>query len=799
MNPELLSKEKVVYFFNKYKYNSNRIYVLERQLLNESCKSQKWELLLKEISDLTRQLYIKNEALLDAYFRPALESPQQLRPDTIQTFLLHITFFLFENNIDSLITEDLINSFLAHPEVLDMQSKFSALMNLGICRTMSCEGSFEETQKIFEEAVSIFPTYESTPSYDTRVHLAFCRVYQMLAFDLYGSDDYKDFVRVYNETYRLLRTGDEKLYKKMWGEKSDAQFHIDYLMRFLRIYGIFMAGKAGFDSSRDESPENVQALDTIIHWLTDEFEAEKKEGEVNLMVFTFYNKYRHFSGEISDDEYFNLMNSKFEEQKAFLERTRDYIFPESSFPVDDDPVDPVFSRMLDKMKLFNRTFSYIYVFLMEFAPLSADENLNREIIQEAAHFFEASKYAEKGFKTDKFEIDLMRTIAQKMTSINEFLIFFQTVFIHRQISTSNHIGMVSSIVGVCFYRFVEKRPDLFFIPGKIESVEDVEKYKMDMLRFIKAGALLHDIGKLGNTALINLHFRKITDREYGRIKTHSSLGGEIVKGIPYLEIYRDFILGHHKFWNDEKGYPESFKVQKSAYKYYIGLITLADCIDSVTDAEGRNYATKKKFDDIFDELRDGAGSRYCPELVDLLMRDENLLNQLRMLTSTGRNLNLRKTYLRFIEHNIHFSEQEEKTVSLLNDTLYKRLPDFYKTCYPSVESEKIVKYLDSFTSSWNGRMYIMHDKTNRIYGVMNGFITSSIDEPDYFYIKEFIMLPDFRRKGFGTKLLMAVSRLLKCEDVNNLKLNVQTGSPDEAFFWIDGFSKSKSYLMELGI
>lgn len=284
MNPELLSKEKVVYFFNKYKYNSNRIYVLERQLLNESCKSQKWELLLKEISDLTRQLYIKNEALLDAYFRPALESPQQLRPDTIQTFLLHITFFLFENNIDSLITEDLINSFLAHPEVLDTQSKFSALMNLGICRTMSCDGNFDETQKIFEEAISIFPTYESTPNYDTRVHLAFCRVYQMLAFDLYGSDDYKDFVRVYNETDRLLRTGDEKLYKKMWGEKSDAQFHMDYLMRFLRIYGIFMAGKAGFDSSRDESPENVQALDTIIHWLTDEFEAEKKEGEVNCAI-----------------------------------------------------------------------------------------------------------------------------------------------------------------------------------------------------------------------------------------------------------------------------------------------------------------------------------------------------------------------------------------------------------------------------------------------------------------------------------------------------------------------------------
>ena len=131
----------------------------------------------------------------------------------------------------------------------------------------------------------------------------------------------------------------------------------------------------------------------------------------------------------------------------------------------------------------------------------------------------------------------------------------------------------------------------------------------------------------------------------------------------------------------------------------------------------------------------------------------------------------------------HIYDVCEKVVSIIND----------------IAVGKIVKYLDSFTSSWNGRMYIMHDKTNRVYGVLNGFITSSIDEPDYFYIKEFIMLPDFRRKGFGTKLLMAVSRLLKCEDVNSLKLNVQTGSPDEAFFWIDGFSKSKSYLMELGI
>lgn len=796
MNPEFLTKEKVVYFFNKYKYNSNRIFTLERQLINESCKSQKWETQLKEISDLTRNLYIKNEALLDAYLKPALESPQLLRQDTIQTFLLHITFFQFENNIDSLITEDLIHSFLSHPEILDKQAKFSALMNLGICRTLSHIGTFAETQRIFEDAMAIFPTYKATPDYNTRVHMAFCRVYQMLAFDLYGADDYRNFVRIYNETERMIRSGDETLYGKMWGEKANFQFHIDYLMRFLRMYGIFMAGKAGFFCHDDE---NAQPLNTIVRWLYDEFETEKREGEINLMVLTFFYKHKHLSGELSDTEYFNVMNKTFCEQKKLLEHDRNYIFPELAFPDDGDPVEPLFTHMLDKMKLFNRTFSYIYVFLLEFSKISNDATLRDEITQEFMHFFEASKYAEKGFKTDKFEIEVLRAVAQNMNSVNEFLMFFQTVFIHRQISTANHIGMVSSIVGICFYHFVDKRPDLFFVPGKIETKEAVQKYKADLIQFVKAGALLHDIGKLGNTSLINLHFRKITDNEYNRIKSHPTVGGEIVNGIPYLDIYKDFILGHHKYWNDRAGYPESFKLQDSKYKYFVGLVTLADCIDSVTDAEGKNYAVKKQFDDIVEELKQETGSRYCPELVDLLLGDEELLEQLRVLTSTGRNQNLKQTYRHFIERNIHFSEQEEKTVSPLDDTLKANLPEFYRSCYPSASDEKINRYMRSFSENKNVRVFVMHDKTNKIYGILAGFIMSSVSEEDYFYINEFFIHPDFQRRGFGTKLLTLASGLLKRDDINSIKLNVHVGSPNEAFFWIDGFSKTKGYLMELGI
>lgn len=800
MDLGFLTEERIVYFFNKYKNNFNQIFVLERTLLNESCESLKWEIALRKNSNLTRQLYIKNEALIEAYVKPAIEHPELLKEETIRAFLLHITFFLFENNIDLLITEELLNSFLAHPEILNKNTKFSALMNLGIARTISIEGTFEETQKIFEDAISIFKNLEEAGNDDTRIHIVFCRVYQMLSFDLYNSSDYKSFIKIYNATKELLNSGSNDLYAKMWGKSADYDFHIEYLLRFLRIYGIFMAGRTDFSSASSDDEENKQAADIIIDWLIKEFSDEKKEGKVNLMIFTYFYKYEYLKNKISREDYKKILNEKFIVEKENHSKISDFIFPELAFPDDNDPIDPLFSNMLDKMKLFNKTFSYTYIFLIEYYKIEEDNLLKKDIINEIMHYYETSKYAEKGFILDKFEIEILRTLSPSFDSINDFLLFFQTVLIHRQISTANHIGMVSSIAGVCFYHFISKKPELFFIPGKVETVEDIEKNKWELLNYIKQGAFLHDIGKLNMTALINLHARKITDREYSIIKSHSSMGWEIVKGIPYLELYKGFILGHHKFWNDKGGYPKSFKIQESQLKYYIGLLTLADCIDTATDTEGRNYARKKTFDDLLKELVDSAGERYCPELVDLLYNDEELKNQLRKITTEGRKLNLKKTYLSFLEKNIHFSEEEEKVVSVLNDVFYNKLPNFYKNCYPKISEEKIISYTEDLTSGNKSRVFILHDKTNKIYGVLCGYIHIPIDNSTkIFNVTDFLILPNYRRKGLGTFLLVQASRLMKVKDVSKIRISLKKGVSEEAFFWISGFSKYEEYQMELTI
>ena len=43
MVPEKLEKSDVEFFFNKYKHNIDQIFYLERKLINESYKYEKWE------------------------------------------------------------------------------------------------------------------------------------------------------------------------------------------------------------------------------------------------------------------------------------------------------------------------------------------------------------------------------------------------------------------------------------------------------------------------------------------------------------------------------------------------------------------------------------------------------------------------------------------------------------------------------------------------------------------------------------------------------------------------------------
>lgn len=71
---------------------------------------------------------------------------------------------------------------------------------------------------------------------------------------------------------------------------------------------------------------------------------------------------------------------------------------------------------------------------------------------------------------------------------------------------------------------------------------------------------MHDVGKIGVPDHILLKPGSLTPEEWGIMKSHTSLGAEILnaKDSPYLKMGAEIALTHHEYWNGA-GYPNGLK------------------------------------------------------------------------------------------------------------------------------------------------------------------------------------------------------------------------------------------------
>lgn len=796
MRVETIEKNQVEYFFNKYKHNIDQIFYLERKLINESYCYEKWEKLLTQNSELTRQFFSENEEMLEEYLRPAIISPEKMNPEILETYLRHILFFLFENNIDYHVTEDLPKSILRREEDYSELIQFEANMCLAISHTVSVNSTYEETYKYFKRCFEIYPNFESAPDDNTRVHVSFCFCYVLLMFILYKSTDYKEFIKCYEHFERNIQTGNISVYTKMWGEKADYSFHIDLILRHFRLYGVMMGGLSEFSLNAEASDyqEQLIAANVLKTWMYEEYKIEEEEGNINPMIFTFVNRDRYKNQAISFKEYHNLLLAKFNEVKKLP-----FIYPEAGFPQDDDPVDPQFAKVIDKMKIFSRSHTANFVLLPELFKLTKDSDLKNMIVSMIVRFYESSKYNAKGFDSDLMLVNNIKQIASNFENATEFASFLQTIFIHRQISTANHLSMLSNIATLCLSKMIDKRPELFVFPEKAETPEQVISQKTNLLIYIKNGALLHDIGKLYCSKLINMHFRKINSCEFGLIQKHSENGLDIIENIDYLKDYADIIVGHHKSWNGATGYPSSFELSYSKYKNFINLISICDAIDMATDGKGRNYTEPRDFDEIIEELKADNGKKYSPELVSLIAGDSQLIDELKYITGKGRNFVSYKTYQQFILPNTKFSEEDEKSVQPYSKKIRSEVEKFYKTCFPQNE-HLVSKHMQEVLDPETSRAYVLCDNRKKVFGLICGWLCTSLEDgKEFFQMNEIIILPEERRKGLGSYLFNSVLPMLKEEGISKIRINAPTEFWNSSFFWIEGFSPCKQTSMEKNI
>ena len=132
------------------------------------------------------------------------------------------------------------------------------------------------------------------------------------------------------------------------------------------------------------------------------------------------------------------------------------------------------------------------------------------------------------------------------------------------------------------------------------------------LRVLTHSAPLHDLGKIGIPDAILLKPGKLTEDEFEIMKTHTTLGAEILAGSddPYLKAGSVISLNHHERW-DGKGYPNG--ISGEDIPLHGRIVAVADVFDALVSK--RPYKDALPFARAVAIVHDGSGSQFDAHVV----------------------------------------------------------------------------------------------------------------------------------------------------------------------------------------
>ncbi len=151
------------------------------------------------------------------------------------------------------------------------------------------------------------------------------------------------------------------------------------------------------------------------------------------------------------------------------------------------------------------------------------------------------------------------------------------------------------------------------------------------INIIERAAALHDVGKVGIPDAVLLKPGKLTDEEFDIMRTHSTIGGELLEGL--IDDFGDYAMismgatvarAHHERW-DGKGYPNGLSGKSIPLEARI--VSICDVYDALTSK--RVYKDAWGHEETMKILHDGAGTQFDPDLVDVFLSHPKDLLEIR--------------------------------------------------------------------------------------------------------------------------------------------------------------------------
>jgi HD-GYP domain-containing protein (c-di-GMP phosphodiesterase class II) len=144
------------------------------------------------------------------------------------------------------------------------------------------------------------------------------------------------------------------------------------------------------------------------------------------------------------------------------------------------------------------------------------------------------------------------------------------------------------------------------------------------LILVRIGGFLHDVGKVGVPDSILQKPESLDDREYEMIKTHPSIGYDLIHEHPLAILSQDVVKHHHE-WFSGKGYPDGLAGEDISV--FSRIVSIADAFDAMTST--RPYRERLPMEEAIRRLNKGVNSQFDGKLIAQFLEipiDEKLIH-----------------------------------------------------------------------------------------------------------------------------------------------------------------------------
>jgi putative two-component system response regulator len=144
----------------------------------------------------------------------------------------------------------------------------------------------------------------------------------------------------------------------------------------------------------------------------------------------------------------------------------------------------------------------------------------------------------------------------------------------------------------------------------LKLAELMSIHDKNTLKIYEYGALLHDIGKIGIPDAILRKPDKLNADEWRVMKSHPTIGYNVLQRIKFLEAAAQIVLHHHEAF-DGSGYPDG--LSNDNIPLGARIFKVADAIDAITS--DRTYQKALPFKTAASELKKHSGQQFDPQII----------------------------------------------------------------------------------------------------------------------------------------------------------------------------------------